>query len=122
MISFLRACGVPEHGMKPWRRAWERVAADGQDLSEYAALLRPCGTSWQVVVRMRSPRRKGSRPVAERYLSRVLTAWEAPQLRDWRSLEGRNRKIRRAGQILAGEYRSRWSAGVSWRLAYALCG
>jgi transcriptional regulator with XRE-family HTH domain len=33
MISFLRACGVPEDRMEPWRRTWERIAADEQDLS-----------------------------------------------------------------------------------------
>jgi len=37
MISFLRACGVPADRMEPWRRAWERVAAGEQDLSESAA-------------------------------------------------------------------------------------
>jgi transcriptional regulator with XRE-family HTH domain len=37
MISFLRACGVSGDLMEPWRRAWERVAAGEQDLSESAA-------------------------------------------------------------------------------------
>src|SRR5262245_3519351 len=27
MLSFLRACGVAEEAMEPWRRSWERVAA-----------------------------------------------------------------------------------------------
>jgi hypothetical protein len=27
MIAFLRACGVPEQGIEPWRHAWERVAS-----------------------------------------------------------------------------------------------
>jgi hypothetical protein len=26
MLAFLRACGIPEDGMEPWRRTWERVA------------------------------------------------------------------------------------------------
>ena len=28
MVSFLRACGVPEVELEPWRRAWERVVAE----------------------------------------------------------------------------------------------
>lgn len=31
MISFLRACGVPEEMMEPWRRGWERLAEAEQD-------------------------------------------------------------------------------------------
>jgi transcriptional regulator with XRE-family HTH domain len=27
MLAFLQACGVPEDGMEPWRRTWERVAS-----------------------------------------------------------------------------------------------
>jgi transcriptional regulator with XRE-family HTH domain len=30
MLSFLRACGVPEEDTEPWRRAWERVASGEQ--------------------------------------------------------------------------------------------
>jgi transcriptional regulator with XRE-family HTH domain len=41
MISFLHACGVPEDRMEPWRRAWERIAADEQDQSESAARWAP---------------------------------------------------------------------------------
>ncbi len=32
MVSFLRACGIPEDRMEPWRRAWDRAAACEQDL------------------------------------------------------------------------------------------
>jgi hypothetical protein len=41
MISFLHACGVPEDTIEPWRRAWERIAADEQDLSQSAARWAP---------------------------------------------------------------------------------
>lgn len=27
IVGFLRACGVPDDGIEPWRRAWERIAA-----------------------------------------------------------------------------------------------
>jgi len=27
MVAFLRACGVPDDAIEPWRRAWEQVAA-----------------------------------------------------------------------------------------------
>jgi len=30
MLSFLRACRVPEEALEPWLRCWERVAASGQ--------------------------------------------------------------------------------------------
>lgn len=36
MISFLRACGVPEDKMAPWHRAWERAAASEQNLTQVA--------------------------------------------------------------------------------------
>src|SRR5690348_9607957 len=36
MISFLRACGVPEDRMAPWHRAWERVATNEQALAQTA--------------------------------------------------------------------------------------
>jgi transcriptional regulator with XRE-family HTH domain len=31
MVSFLRACGVSEEMIEPWRRGWERLAVAGQD-------------------------------------------------------------------------------------------
>jgi len=30
MVAFLRACGVPDDAMEPWRRVWDRVAASEQ--------------------------------------------------------------------------------------------
>jgi len=36
MISFLRACGVPEERMAPWHRAWERAATNEQALAQTA--------------------------------------------------------------------------------------
>ena len=36
MISFLRACGVPEDRMAPWHRAWERAATNEQALAQTA--------------------------------------------------------------------------------------
>jgi hypothetical protein len=30
MLSFLRACGVPEDAMEPWLRAWQRIASNAQ--------------------------------------------------------------------------------------------
>ena len=37
MVSFLRACGVPEEMMEPWRRGWERlaVAEGGEDSRQF---------------------------------------------------------------------------------------
>lgn len=29
MVAFLRACGIPDEHMDPWRRAWERIASSG---------------------------------------------------------------------------------------------
>jgi len=37
MISFLRACGVSDDRMEPWRRAWERIATHEQDLTQSGA-------------------------------------------------------------------------------------
>jgi hypothetical protein len=31
MIGFLRACGVPDEGMEPWQRAWERVVSGEEE-------------------------------------------------------------------------------------------
>jgi hypothetical protein len=33
MLSFLRACGVPEDAMEPWLRAWQRIASNAQKLA-----------------------------------------------------------------------------------------
>jgi transcriptional regulator with XRE-family HTH domain len=37
MLSFLRACGVAEQELEPWRRTWERVAARDQGATGDAA-------------------------------------------------------------------------------------
>jgi transcriptional regulator with XRE-family HTH domain len=41
MSSFLRACGVPEEAMEPWRRTWERVAASEQGITSHLVTAEP---------------------------------------------------------------------------------
>jgi hypothetical protein len=41
MVSFLRACGVPENELEPWRRAWERVVADTETQARAGAGVLP---------------------------------------------------------------------------------
>lgn len=33
MVAFLRACGVQDDHIDPWRRAWERIAVDESGLA-----------------------------------------------------------------------------------------
>jgi transcriptional regulator with XRE-family HTH domain len=35
MLSFLRACGVAEEAMEPWRHAWERIAASEHGMTSH---------------------------------------------------------------------------------------
>jgi hypothetical protein len=37
MIGFLRACGVPDEGMEPWQRAWERVVSGEEEPAQLQA-------------------------------------------------------------------------------------
>jgi transcriptional regulator with XRE-family HTH domain len=41
MLSFLRACGVADEAMDPWRRTWERLAADEQKIAPHPIIAEP---------------------------------------------------------------------------------
>jgi transposase-like protein len=34
MVAFLRACGVPDDQLEPWRRAWDRISSSESTLTE----------------------------------------------------------------------------------------
>lgn len=111
MLSFLRACGVPEEALEPWQRCWERVAASGQstghpqvpdETGREARLAAPAGQHGQRDTVIRQPLAGPIRLEADAALTghRPGTPLEADQRTPPRSSPGPQVRRRELGAAL----------------------